>query len=99
MAQWHPVDNLVPNSWAYRISGAAEPLAEIRYVAVVTAEGFEVWRFRAVTWEQPRRLIGDGYFVSLEAAARACAHHHVQVAVPAVLNTSPSHAGRSHRPA
>ena len=94
MATWHPVDNLVPNSWVYQVSGAAEPLAEIRYVAVVNGDGFEVWRFRAVTWGQPRELIGDGYFVSLEAAAKACAHHHVVVSVPPVLNTAPSHAGR-----
>ncbi len=94
MAQWHPVDNLVPSSWVYRISGAADPFAEIRYLPVLNAEGFEVWRFRAVTWQQPRELIGDGYFVTLEAAAKACAHHLVFVSVPPVLNTSPSHAGR-----
>ncbi|WP_440708579.1 hypothetical protein [Herbiconiux sp. YIM B11900] len=94
MAGWHPVDNLVPSTWVYRISGAAEPFAEIRYLPVLDADGFEVWRFRVVTWQVPRELIGDGYYSTLEAAAKACAHHHVVVSVPRILNTSPSHAGR-----
>ncbi len=54
----------------------------------------KVWGTGSGNPTELEKVIGDGYFVSLEAASGACARHHVFVSVPPVLNTSPSQAGR-----
>ena len=65
--------------------GTKEPLAVLRWVDV-QLDGEPTSRWRAVTFKEPRHLIGDGYFRDLEDAAMACHVYAIQVSVPAVLN-------------
>jgi len=83
--EFRPVQSLLPTEFVFPMLGTEEPLAVIRWVDVLL-EGEPTSRWRAVTYKQPRRLIGDGYFRELEDAAFACHQHAIQVSVPAVLN-------------
>jgi hypothetical protein len=86
LARWHPVDNLLATVWLFPKPGTKEPMAEIRYLPV-TLDGVEVWHFRAVLIDvKTRRLVGDGYFPTLEAAAEACHRHALHAAVPPQMN-------------
>jgi hypothetical protein len=64
----HPADLLLSIAWLFPQPGTKTPSAEIRYLPV-TLNGESVWRFRAVTYDEPRKLIG--YYPTLEDAAMA----------------------------
>ncbi|NQX35510.1 hypothetical protein [Herbiconiux sp. VKM Ac-2851] len=85
MADWHPVQTLHANSWVFPRPGTTQPYAEIRHLPVKVGDR-TVWAFRAVTWAQPRELIGAGYFGTLEEAARECHRLALASAVPSALN-------------
>ena len=82
MPEWHPVQAVMPVELYYPKPGTKEPFAVVRWVQVTTPEGAEVWRWRCVTFAEPRRLILDGYYAELEDAAVAC--H--RVAISASVN-------------
>jgi hypothetical protein len=89
---WHPVDALLPISWLFPEPGTTTPFAEIRYLPV-QHEGQTVWRFRAVNVSvEPRRLVGVGYFDTLEDAAAACHREALQGLVKPQLNKTPAKA-------
>ena len=85
MAKWHPVQTIMPIVFHFPEPGTDEPFAVIRWVDVVL-DGEPVSRWRAVTFQQPRQLIGDGYFTTVEDAALAC---HRQF----VIDRGPEHQG------
>ncbi|MEA9986306.1 hypothetical protein [Subtercola sp. RTI3] len=66
MADWHPLQTLLPVTWVLPRPSDGDPFAEIRWLEV-QRNGSPVWCFRAVTHEQPRRLIG--YFETLKEAS------------------------------
>lgn len=70
VSEFHPVQTLLPVEFYLPVPGTKEPFAILRWVDV-ELEGEPTSRWRAVTWKQPRRLIGDGYFRELEDAAMA----------------------------
>lgn len=84
-AKWHPVQSIVPIVFHFPRPGTSEPFAVIQWVDVVL-DGAPVSRWRAVTYEEPRRLIGAGYYIAIEDAAMACHRH-------AIANRGPDHAG------
>jgi hypothetical protein len=85
LADWHPVQTLRASAWIFPRPGTSQPFAEIRHVPLTVGRS-TVWAFRVVTWEQPRSLIGRGYFETLEDAARECHRSALAAAVSPVLN-------------
>lgn len=85
MAEWHPIETVRAHSWIFPRPGTDEPLAEIRHLPVRVGEQ-RVWAFRAVTWAEPRELIGVGYFETLKDAAFACHRYALHVAIRPQLN-------------
>jgi hypothetical protein len=85
LASWHPVQSILPIEFYYPKPGTAEPFAILRYVEV-QLQGEPVSRWRAVTYQEPRRLIGDGYFRELDDAALACHRLAITSTVPAALD-------------
>lgn len=80
---WSPVDDLRVTEMVFPLPGTTEPFAVIRWVDV-QREGVPVSLWRAVTYQEPRRLIG--YFDELKDAAMACHREGVSAMVPAALN-------------
>jgi hypothetical protein len=64
----HPSDSLLSIAWLFPQPGTDTPFAEIRYLPV-TVDSKSVWGFRAVTYDEPRKLIG--YYATLEEASMA----------------------------
>jgi hypothetical protein len=73
---WHPVDDLQVVEWLFPEPGTTEPMAVIRLVTVRKG-GVEVQAYRAVTYAEPRQLILEGYFPTIQDAARACHLFHI----------------------
>ncbi|WP_291053761.1 hypothetical protein [Herbiconiux sp.] len=89
MAQWHPVDSLLPAELIFPRPGTKEPYAIIRWVDVML-EGEPVSRWRVVTWHSDpnrRRLLSDGYYRELEDAAMAAHRHAVANAGSNIIQT------------
>lgn len=87
MPEWHPVQAVMPIEFYYPRPGTPEPFAIIRWVDV-RLEGAPVSRWRTVTYDEPRRLLGDGYYEELADAALACHKLAIAAAVPAALNVT-----------
>ena len=85
MPAWHPVQSILPIEFYYPAPGTKEPFAIIRWVDL-QLDGEPVSRWRAVTYQEPRRLIGDGYYQELDDAATACHRLAITSTVPAVLD-------------
>ncbi|WP_291038759.1 hypothetical protein [Herbiconiux sp.] len=85
MPDWRPVQSILPIEFYYPRPGTKEPFAIIRWVDL-RLEGEPVSRWRAVTYQEPRRLIGDGYYQELDDAATACHRLAITSTVPAVLD-------------
>lgn len=79
----HPVDRLLPVTWLFPHLGTKSPFAEIRFLPV-TRDGVQVWCFRAVTYTEPRELIG--YRDTLEDIAQLCHAYAVAASVRPELN-------------
>ncbi|AXH35253.1 hypothetical protein DVJ78_07420 [Humibacter sp. BT305] len=62
---WHPRQDLRPTEYLYNLPGTTRPYAIIRLVEVRAGEQ-RVMRWRAVTYEEPRVLIGEGYWPGLD---------------------------------
>lgn len=74
-----PVQTLLPVEFRFPVPGTTTTFAIIRWVDVML-DGEPVSRWRAVTYQEPRKLIGEGYFVELDDAAAAC--HGLALAQP-----------------
>ena len=85
MAEWHPVQSVMPIVFHYPKPGTKEPFAIIQWVDVVL-EGEPVSRWRCVTHREPRHLIEAGYYRELEEAAMACHRLALTSLVPPALN-------------
>ncbi|MFB2581554.1 hypothetical protein ACEXQD_09895 [Herbiconiux sp. P15] len=85
MPAWHPVQSILPIEFYYPKPGTKEPFAIIRWVDL-RLEGEPVSRWRAVTYQEPRRLIGDGYYLELDDAAVACHRLAITSTIPAALD-------------
>jgi hypothetical protein len=82
---WKPVQTLRPVELHFPVPGTKEPFAVLRWVQL-TIEGEPASRWRAVTYKEPRRLIGQGYFIELEDAAMACNREMLASLIPDALN-------------
>lgn len=82
---FRPVQSLLPMEFIFPKPGTKEPFAIIRWVNM-QLEGEPTSRWRAVTYEQPRQLIGDGYFLELDDAALACHRQAIHASVRPELN-------------
>jgi hypothetical protein len=65
--------------------GTDEPFAVIRHLPV-QRNAVKVMAYRVVTWAELRRLIREGYFPTLDDAARACHATRFASAVDPALN-------------
>ena len=82
---FEPADTLQAFEWIFPRPGTQHPFAVIRHLPVVR-DGVEVMAYRVVTWTEPRRLIRDGYYPTLQDAARAAHGHALVAAVDPALN-------------
>lgn len=85
LPDWRPVQAILPIEFYYPRPGTKEPFAIIRWVDL-RLEGKPVSRWRTVTYEEPRRLIGDGYYLELDDAATACHRLAITSTIPAALD-------------
>jgi hypothetical protein len=82
-----PTADLIVHEWIFPEPGTDESFAVIRHLRV-QRNGVEVMVYRAVTWAEPRRLIQDGYFRTLEDAAAACHRSALHRLVKPQLNST-----------
>jgi hypothetical protein len=91
-----PADTLEPFEWIFPEPGTSRPFAVIRRVTVRKA-GVEVEAYRAVTYAQPRGLIREGYFRTIQDAARACNSHHIGSVGTGALSAMDAYSGQGRQ--